>query len=237
MRETLSERPVLYSFRRCPYAMRARMALATAGQRVALREVVLRDKPAEMLDASPKGTVPVLVIGNGTVLEESLDIALWALGRSDPQDLLPADPKRREEMLAFIAWMDGPFKHHLDRTKYATRYAGAEEDSEAFAAHHRSEALSLLADLAERLERSANLFGDAPSLADIATFPFVRQFANTDAAWWQEHAPIRVRAWLARWVESPLFVSVMEKYQPWAQNGLDVPFPRADPALPGALPG
>src|SRR4051812_31105758 len=121
-----SQLPILYSFRRCPYAMRARLAIAASGQRCELREVVLRDKPAEMLAASPKGTVPVLIDTDGRVLEESLDIMRWALGRSDPQAWLEPPSGSLEDMLELIARCDGDFKFHLDRYKYARRYQGAD---------------------------------------------------------------------------------------------------------------
>ena len=118
----MSALPVLYSFRRCPYAMRARLALAVSGQRCELREVVLKAKPQGLLQASPKGTVPVLVLPSGQVLEQSLDIMLWALGQHDPQSWLHPSQGTQAEMQALIAECDGPFKQALDRTKYPTRY-------------------------------------------------------------------------------------------------------------------
>jgi len=205
--------------------MRARMALVASGERVALREVVLRDKPVEMLKASPKATVPVLQLPDGTVLEESLDIALWALARTDPQGWLPVNVNEREQILDFIARMDGPFKHHLDRAKYATRYASDDGDPVAFEAEHRAKALVILEELEQRLETTRNLFGEKPSWADIATFPFVRQFANSNTDWWQAQALPRLQNWLTRWVESPLFTSVMKKYRPWKETGEDIVFP------------
>lgn len=217
--------PILYSFRRCPYAMRARMALAASGKRVALREIVLREKPEELLQASPKATVPVLQLPNGTVLDESLDIALWALAKNNPQGWLPSDGPERAKMLDFITRMDGPFKCHLDRTKYNIRYVVEGENAEAFEAHHRAEALAILRELEQRLEAATNLFGEQPSWADIATFPFIRQFANTDNHWWQAQDLPLLQAWLTRWVESPLFASVMEKYRPWKETGEEAVFP------------
>ncbi|HAN88548.1 MAG TPA: glutathione S-transferase, partial [Erythrobacter sp.] len=163
--------PVLYSFRRCPYAMRARMALRIGGASYEHREVVLRDKPAEMLEVSPKGTVPVLVAGPAEVIEESRDIMRWALVRSDPEGWLERDDPE------LIETNDGPFKHHLDRYKYATRYDDVDP------AQHRTAALDILRRLDERLSQSAYLRGETRGFADIAIFPFIRQFANTDRDW------------------------------------------------------
>lgn len=212
-------RPVLYSFRRCPYAMRARMAIAVAGLAVKLREVVLRDKPAEMLAASPKGTVPVLVLPTRLVLDESLDVMMWALAQNDPDGWLdPADGDLKE-MQALIADNDGPFKHHLDRFKYATRYEGADP------MEHRTAAEPFLQSLEARLEAHANLFGDAPAYADIAIFPFVRQFANAAGDWMREGRFDRLMTWLDRHVASPLFLGIMQKYPQWHAGEPGVDFP------------
>ncbi|MEL6735001.1 MAG: glutathione S-transferase [Pseudomonadota bacterium] len=222
------DHPILYSFRRCPYAMRARMALASSGQTVALREIVLRDKPDEMIAASPKATVPVLVSPDGAVLEESIDIALWALAKNDPDGWLPDEPQGRTDMLTFISTMDGPFKHHLDRAKYATRYPEERNDGETaeeFEARHRLAAIERLAPLDAQLAQSTHLFGDRPTLADIATFPFIRQFANSDRTFWEAQPLPKLQAWLDAWVTSDLFAGVMEKYEPWKVTGQDIPFP------------
>ncbi len=199
--------PVLYSFRRCPYAMRARMALAVSGTACEHREVVLRDKPPELLEISPKGTVPVLVAGAGEVLEESLDIMRWALDRKDPEGWLERDDP------ALVAANDGPFKHHLDRYKYATRFADADR------AEHRSAALALLRGLEERLAGSAHLCGDRRGFADIAIFPFVRQFAHADREWFAAQDVPRVRAWLGALVGSDLFAGIMDKHPQWRASG------------------
>lgn len=200
----MSDIPILYSFRRCPYAMRARMALAVSETPHSHREVVLRDKPPAMLAASPKGTVPVLVLPDGTVIDESLDIMRWALARHDPEDWSPrADA-------ALVAEFDEVFKHHLDRYKYSGRY-----DADPFA--HRAAGLSMLARLDERLARHDHLDGTNRGFSDIALFPFVRQFAGVDADWFAAHAPHRVRAWLARLVSSELFERIMARFTPWAE--------------------
>lgn len=207
--------PVLYSFRRCPYAMRARLALAVSEQPHELREVVLRDKPAEMLAASPKGTVPVLVLPGGEVIEESLDIMRWALTRNDPEQWLSPPQASQQEMDALIAATDGDFKCHLDRYKYPNRYpAESEGDAVAFALRHRSEATHWLAQLDDRLA-SGWLLGAQASLADMAILPFVRQFAHTDADWFALQPWPRLQAWLAAFEASAIFAGVMGKHAAW----------------------
>ena len=198
----MSGLPILYSFRRCPYAMRARMALLASTTACELREVALADKPPELLETSPKGTVPVLALPGGTAIEESLDIMRWALGRSDPEQWLVGDDAE------LVARNDGPFKHHLDRYKYSTRH-----DTDP--AEHREAGLVILRDLDARLEARDNLCGDARTLADIALFPFVRQFANTDRSWFDAQDLPRLRPWLERHLSSELFKAAMPKYAPW----------------------
>ncbi|MBT0960441.1 glutathione S-transferase [Denitromonas iodatirespirans] len=201
-------RPVLYSFRRCPYAIRARLALGQAGVAVELREVVLRDKPAAMLAISPKGTVPVLQLPDGRVIDESLDIMRWALGRHDPENWLTIGDA--DTQAALIARNDIGFKPLLDRYKYAERFP------EKPAAAWRDEAVAVhLADLDGRLAHAPYLFGATPALADAALFPFVRQFAGVDPAWF-DMAPLpALRRWLAGWLGSDLFAAVMKKQPPW----------------------
>lgn len=201
--------PVLYSFRRCPYAMRARLALAASEQRCELREVVLRDKPAALLEASPKGTVPVLVLPDGRVLEESLQIMLWALERNDPEGWLQPAQGSLDDMLALIASCDTRFKHALDRCKYPSRYPG--EDP----ALHWAQAQDWLMDLDARLAQAPCLFGHRTSLADVAIAPFVRQFAGIDAARWDAGPWTHVHLWLAHWQASDALERVMGKYPAW----------------------
>ncbi len=217
----MAELPVLYSFRRCPYAMRARLAFAISHAAVELREVVLKNKPAELLAASPKGTVPVLVLPGGQVIDQSLDVMLWALRQHDPdQWLQPENTVGRvtamADMLALVAANDGPFKHSLDRYKYPHRFAAEYEggDAASFAQRHRALGAAWLASLAPQLERG-HLFGAHPSLADMALLPFVRQFAHTDAAWFATQPWPYLKAWLAAFEASNLFASVMEKHPPW----------------------
>jgi glutathione S-transferase len=207
--------PVLYSFRRCPYAMRARLALAASGEPHELREIVLRDKPAAMLDASPKGTVPVLVLPGGEVIDESLDIMRWALGRHDPAQWLSPAGASRDDMLALVDANDGDFKRHLDRYKYPNRYAEENAGDEAgFALGHRSAAARWLTQLDARLERGW-LFGAQASLADMAILPFVRQFAHTDPGWFSAQPWTRLQAWLEAFEASALYKGVMQKHNPW----------------------
>ncbi|MEG3143195.1 glutathione S-transferase [Sphingomonas sp. RT2P30] len=194
--------PILYSFRRCPYAMRARMALLAAGVTVELREIVLRSKPAAMLAASPKATVPVLVLADGSVIDESLAIMRWALARNDPEGWRAGDDA------ALIAGFDGAFKQHLDRYKYPERHA-------AEPVAHRDAGLALLETLEGRLAVHANLSRDTPALSDIAIMPFVRQFAAVDRVWFDAQPVPHVRAWLARHVASPLFDRAMLRVAAW----------------------
>ena len=211
--------PVLYTFRRCPYAMRARLAIAASGQPVEQREIMLRSKPLELLAASPKGTVPILVFAGGEVIDESLDIMLWALGRSDPQGWLAPVAGSKQDMLALIAENDGAFKQSLDRYKYANRYAreSAGEpagDATVFSVAHRTRCANWLAGMEGRLS-DGWLFGARASLADMALLPFVRQFAHTDASWFAARSWPRLQAWLAGFEASALYQGVMAKRSTW----------------------
>jgi glutathione S-transferase len=205
----LSELPILYSFRRCPYAMRARMALSANGQQCELREIVLRDKAPEFLTASPKGTVPVIVLADGTVIEESFEIMQWALSQNDPERWLDPETGSKDEMLAMIAKSDGAFKRDLDAYKYAQRGA-PEKELEA-----RASGSTFLMELEQRLQSQPYLFGARVSLADMAIFPFVRQFANVDRAWFDGEPWRCLVRWLNEILESPRFVGVMTKYAKW----------------------
>lgn len=204
-----SSLPILYSFRRCPYAMRARLALSVSGQECEHREVVLRDRPAELYEASAKGTVPVLVLPDGRVIDESLEIMLWTLGNHDPLGWLPDTPERRAEMLGVIETNDGEFKENLDRYKYASRTPGTDP------LVHRELSARVLLALNTRLESSPFLFGDTASLADMAVAPFVRQFASADRAWFDAEPWEQLRRWLDDFIASELFVGIMGKHEPW----------------------
>jgi glutathione S-transferase len=203
------QHPVLYSFRRCPYAMRARMALLVSGTVCELREIALRNKPQEMLRASPKGTVPVLVLEDGTVIDESLDIMLWALRQNDPEQWLVPDTESQAAMLQLIAQNDGAFKYHLDRYKYPDRYENVHP------LQHRAAGSLFLATLEERLSRHAFLFGSRPALADIAIFPFIRQFAETDRIWFDAQPWPNLDRWLCGLLSTTLFEQVMYRFDTW----------------------
>lgn len=211
--------PVLYSFRRCPYAMRARLALAVSEQVCELREVVLKAKPAELLQASAKGTVPVLVLPDGKVLDQSLDIMHWALSRNDPGQWLTANTGQPDSARLLIDDCDRSFKPHLDRYKYPGRYAGSD------ALVHRSAGAHWLADLNLQLAPSAWLYGAKATLADMAIGPFVRQFAQTDRAWFDAQDWPQLRQWLARLVSSDLFELAMHKYPAWESGTPGALFP------------
>ena len=191
----------LYSFRRCPYAMRARMALRYSGVPVEIVEVSLKAKPAEMLAISPKGTVPVLDAG-GRVIDESLEIMRWALAQNDPDDWLLGGDSRIAEL---IEANDQEFKMQLNRYKYAERYP--EQPMEVY----RAEGAVYLQKLEALLNDRDYLLTDHPSLADIALLPFVRQFAHVDREWFAQTPYVRLQAWLERFLASDLFTAIMKK--------------------------
>jgi glutathione S-transferase len=205
-----SELPILYSFRRCPYAMRARLAVSYAGIPVALREVVLKYKPDAMLAASPKGTVPVLVLPNGRVVDESLDIMHWALAQNDPDNWsLQGNAAAQAHAAELIATNDGAFKRALDRYKYADRHP--EQPAEAY----RKQGEAFLQTLEARLAEHPYLLRNAPSIADMAIFPFIRQFAHVDKAWFEQAGYPRLLQWLETFLSAPLFTGIMHKYPAW----------------------
>lgn len=196
--------PTLYTFRRCPYAIRARLAIAASGVLVQQQEVALRHKPPEMLALSPKGTVPVLHTADGRVIDQSLDIMRWALQQHDPRGWL--DQAESTESLALIGLNDGPFKQALDRYKYPERHPDQP------AAHWREQGVAtLLADLEQRLQAHPQLLGDRVGLVDMALLPFVRQFAKVDEAWFDQAPLPALRQWLHQHLSDPLFESVMQK--------------------------
>jgi glutathione S-transferase len=193
--------------------MRARMAVAVSGVQVELREVVLRDKPPELVEASPKSTVPVLVFSNGEVIEESLEIIKWALQQNDPENWLASVDAD------LISANDGPFKHALDRYKYPHRYELPD------GIEHRKAALLHLARLDQILANRAFLGGDQRGLTDIALFPFIRQFAATDQAWFDDQPLPALRNWLAAMIQSELFASIMQRYPQWKAGDAPTIFP------------
>lgn len=201
--------PILYSFRRCPFAMRARLALAVSRTRFELREVKLSAKPAAMVAASAKATVPVLVLPDGEVIDESLDIMRWALTNCDPEHWLERDDA------ALIAANDGPFKHDLDRYKYPQQHA-------VDPLIHRDAGLTFLRELDALILAGNRLGGSARGLTDAAIVPFVRQFAAVDQAWFNAQALAHLRAWLEDYLESELFQSIMHRVAIWSPVNIPV---------------
>ena len=207
--------PILYSFRRCPYAMRARMALVCSAQCVELREVVLKNKPPELLEISPKGTVPVLLLEDGQVLEESLDIMYWALRHDDPQHWLEDEASQK----TLISHNDEHFKPRLDRYKYADRFP------EHSVQHYQQQCFGFLDSLEARLQSQPYLFGEQARLADVAICPFIRQFAHVDMIWFEQAPWPALKGWLHRFTQSPLFTLSMNKYTAWTPGNTVVSFP------------
>lgn len=217
--------PILYSFRRCPYAIRARLALCQAGVAVELREVVLANKPAALLAASPAGTVPVLQVGHSEVMTHSLEIMRWALAQHDADGWLARGDA--PDPCALVELCDGPFKHALDRYKYAERHP------ERSAKQWRDQAADcLIKPLETCLVEAPQLGGFRPGLADAAIFPFVRQFAAVDAAWWAASPWVATRRWHDTWAASALMTACMHKVAPWQPGAPPLvwrPVPQAFP--------
>ena len=199
---------ILYSFQRCPYAMRARMALLVSEEVFTIREVSLKDKPSQLIAASPKATVPVLVTVDGKVIDESIDIMRWALNRNDPEHWLDGVDA------GLIGQNDGPFKHHLDCYKYADRHASNP-------IVYRDACMDLLATFERRLAQTTNLCGSSTTLTDIAIMPFVRQFAGVDPIWFQTQNLPATRAWLRRHLDTPLFERAMVRQPIWRTGQVD----------------
>ncbi|MUK91454.1 glutathione S-transferase [Aliivibrio fischeri] len=203
----------LYSFRRCPYAMRARLGIVQSNKTVHLREIILKNKPEAMLQASPKGTVPVLITNKGKVIDESLDIMKWALEGSEL--LLSAT----NEMFQLIRENDDIFKSWLDKYKYADRYP---EYSEIY---YREQGELFLNKLEQRLTTSPMLFSKQYSFADLAILPFIRQFAFVDIHWFRQSKYKNLQRWLFQFIESELFNSIMNKYPTWLDSHQEFIFP------------
>ena len=206
--------------------MRARWALLEAGLSVHWREIELKHKPAEMLQCSAKGTVPVLVLTDGTVIDESEAVMRWALAQADPRGLLQAG-----EASALIAENDGAFKHHLDRFKYTDRYPGESRDE------HRDAGMRILAGWNQRLKEHAWLLGAAISMADAALWPFVRQWRLADPEGFEADGQLEpLREWLNRFLEDPSFERLMQRADPWSSGGLQPMFPADATAVPLSQP-
>ena len=194
--------PILYSFRRCPYAIRARLALRHSNSKVELREVVLRDRPPSLLEYSPKGTVPVLVLPDGKILEESMDIMLWCID----EDMLIGDWQELVEI------NDNEFKRNLDRYKYPDRF-----DDATSMQFHQNKCLEILNSYNQRLD-GGFLMGSGLSIADLILVPFIRQFANTDRGWFEQQDIPNVKRWMEGILQSELFISSMIKYDQWHEG-------------------
>jgi glutathione S-transferase len=210
--------PILYSFRRCPYAIRARLAIKHCGITVELREVILSDKPEEMMTASPKGTVPVLILPDGSVIDESMDIIHWALSVNDPENWLPDNNELIRNTDNLININDGSFKENLDHYKYANRYP------EFSAKEYRSQAEKFIQALEGLLKNSNYLIGKRITLTDIAIFPFVRQFAFVDKNWFDNTEYKELQLWLENMLNMELFASVMKKYPKWVSGSDGIEF-------------
>ena len=208
--------PILYSFRRCPYAMRARMAIHISDQRCELREVLLRDKPPSMLQYSAKGTVPVLILQDGKVIDESLDVIDWALNLNDTDDWQRSkDTKKTKELIKIN---DGEFKYHLDRYKYSKRYDN--EDPE----FHRKKCLKFIESVNNELNNSKYIFDDNISYADIVLLPFIRQFRIADIEWFDSLPYDNLKKWLSSFLNSSLLNSIMKKYDLWKEGDKSIVF-------------
>jgi len=210
--------PILYSFRRCPYAMRARLALSYALEinALELREVILKNKPQALLDISPKATVPVLQLTDGTVIDESLDIMQWALFINDPDNWLLID--KESEMRELVTQNDGEFKWALDHYKYSDRHEESEE-------YYRALGETFLNKLNERLQKNVFLMGEKASFADVAIFPFIRQFAHVDKNWFFAGEHKALINWTNYWLESDLFKNIMKKNPGWKEGDELLLFP------------
>lgn len=200
----------LYSFRRCPYAMRARLGILFAELQVELREITLKNKPSQMLAISPKGTVPVLQLVDGTVIEESREIMIWALEQQDPQGLLDAEVLQQAN--ALIDKNDNEFKYWLDRYKYADRHTDMTQTE------YRQKGEIFLQVLEELLTKNPYLLGETVTIADIGIMPFIRQFAHVDRDIFYSLPYPNLQRWLQDWLQHPFFLQTMTKFQPW-QDG------------------
>ena len=213
--ETNLKYPILYTFRRCPYAMRARFAIRSSKIIVEIREIKLQEKPSEFLKLSPKGTVPVLITNSGEVLEESLDIIYWALNKNDPHKWLAKGKLENQEIIKLLDDLENKFKPNLDKYKYPSRFSGVDQF------FHRDKNLCFLNKLNSYLENNKSLNCEHLSLLDYAIFPFVRQFRNVDQDWFDKLNFIFLNKWINQIIDSKDFSSIMKKFKKWEPN--DVP--------------
>jgi len=207
--------PILYSFRRCPYAMRARMAIILSSAECELREVLLKNKPQEMLSISPKGTVPVLAFDN-KVLDESMDVINWAFAE-DSSKFLKYSSSESKLSNYFVELFDLKFKYHLDRYKYVNRYKKTSDD-------HRAECLKILLELDESINADPWIFGSTISLLDISILPFIRQCKIADPKWFDNQALPNTQKWLCEFIESAIFTQIMQKVPIWKTTNMETAF-------------
>lgn len=201
--------PVLYSFRRCPYAIRARLAINVGNIKVELREVKLADKPKELIACSPKGTVPVLQLTDGTIIDESKDIMLWALKEKDPNNWLVSGTVEKQETNRLIDINDNEFKQYLDHYKYADRFPDQTME------YYRQQGEFFLQLLEKKLNQTKYFISDTISLADMAILPFIRQFAYVDKDWFDQTDYKKLQAWLNYFLNTSIFKKTMEKQPVW----------------------
>jgi glutathione S-transferase len=217
------EKPILYSFKRCPYAMRARMIIFLTDIQCELREVHLKNKPQSMLDLSPKGTVPVLQIDAYKVIDESLEIVEWALGINDifkKNKILPDQEVLTKDLISLF---DDEFKFHLDRYKYSVRYQDANP------IQSRSKCLEILNKTENSISNSNWFFGDSVNKLDICILPFIRQFRIADTEWFDSLNEIhQVKSWLKHFLKSPLLLNIMNKNDPWQEGDQALIFPLSE---------
>ncbi len=214
-----SELPVLYSLRRCPYAMRARIGITLSQQSVLIREIVTKDKPSELLACSPKGTVPVLILADGRIIEQSLDIMNWALEQNDPQDFLRStDPTLNKKIHQLIRTHDEEFISQLEKYRASVRYRNVDIEQ------RRQACEAFISQLEALLTDQAYLFGDTPSLADFAVMPFVSQFVRVEKKWFVQADYQNVGRWLRAHLESKLYGQVMKQYPLWNDTKKDCIF-------------
>ena len=214
--ETNFKYPILYTFRRCPYAMRARFAIRSSQIIVEVREIKLQEKPSEFLKSSPKGTVPVLITNSGEVLEESLDIINWALNKNDPDKWLAKGKLESHEIAKLLDDLENKFKPNLDKYKYPNRFSGVDHFL------YRDKNLCFLKKLNSYLEKNKSLNCEHLTLLDYAIFPFVRQFRNVDQEWFEKLNFIFLNKWINQIIDSQDFSSIMKKFKKWEPNDLPI---------------
>lgn len=211
--------PILYSLRRCPYAMRGRMGIALSKQQVLLREIITKDKPSELLASSAKGTVPVLVLPDGQIIEQSLDVMNWALQQNDPQDLLrSSNSTLNQQVHQLIKVNDDEFIGHLEKYRASVRYRNIDKEQ------RRQDCEGFISKLEALLTDQAYFFGETPSLADFAVMPFVSQFVRVEKKWFVQSEYQNVGRWLRTHLDSKLYTQVMKQYPLWNETKQDCLF-------------